>query len=451
MLHARRAAADLVGGRAEDVVLAAQRVSTAACASPPVAPRDWRLGDEIVVSRRRRQCPCCALGSARRSAASCAGPRSTSRPASCPTWQYDADQPPHPRRHRRRSATPRPAPCPTCARSPISRTRTARWSSWTPAPRCRYLPIDLGELGADLVALSAPGASAARRWPRSSRRPGLLDEMQRRRTRRCRPQLRGPAAADRAAGRAHGRRRPPRRPGRGRPRQPPRAARPLASAAGDYTRALYRAVDAGLRALPGVTVLGAPDRALPVAAFTVAGHTPTRSARTCSAATSRCGRAAGPGAAARLRRGRVRRAVFLGLMPHTTATEVDLLQRRPAPADAEPARAPTRPRVCARAAAPCRCARSSTSWCASAGVVQRQDAVDDRADRAGLDHRPDRVLRLGDDRRLLLPAAGPQPGGVDGRPLGQQRAQVELALRAALQAEHDQPAARARAATLRGR
>ena len=75
------------------------------------------------------------------------------------------------------------------------------------------------------------------------------------------------------------------------------------------------------------------------------------------------------------------------------------------------------------------------------GLGQRSAAVDDRADPAGRQQRPDVLAHRRDDGRLLLGRPGPQRRRDDGRPLAQQQAEVELGAGAALQADDDEPAA----------
>lgn len=190
-----------------------------------------------------------------------------------------------------------------------------------------YVPLELAELGADLVAVAGPsfgGPTVAA----AVARPGLLEEIPGGREGLPVPErfevpplaiesLDGfTAAVDHLAAldeHATGTRR----------------ERLVASmsAAGAYTRGLYDHLDAALRELPGVTVLGAADRSLPVAAFTVAGHTPDQ----VGAYLARHGVSVwtGPSGMSGLLRAfgadELGGAAFVGLMPHTAAAEVNQL------------------------------------------------------------------------------------------------------------------------------
>jgi selenocysteine lyase/cysteine desulfurase len=95
-------------------------------------------------------------------------------------------------------------------------------------------------------------------------------------------------------------------------------------AAHAYTSALYRQLDEELRAMPHVTVLGAPQRDLPVAAFTIDGVSPDEVGahlhrRDISVWT-------GPSGVTELLRtfgaDELGGAAFLGVMPHTTRGEI---------------------------------------------------------------------------------------------------------------------------------
>jgi selenocysteine lyase/cysteine desulfurase len=190
-----------------------------------------------------------------------------------------------------------------------------------------YVPLDLTQLGADLLAVAAP-AFGGPTVAALIARPGLLDEIPGGSEELPVPQrfevpplpielLDGfTAAVDHLADldeRATG----------------PRRERLVASitGAGAYARHLYPRLDDGLRAIRGVTVLGAPHRHLPVAAFTVAGRTPDQvgaflhrhniSAWTGPSGVSELLRAFGAD--------ELGGAVFVGLMPHTAAGEVDQL------------------------------------------------------------------------------------------------------------------------------
>ncbi|MCU1655516.1 MAG: csd, partial [Pseudonocardiales bacterium] len=189
-----------------------------------------------------------------------------------------------------------------------------------------HLPLDMAALGADLLAISAPtfgGPTVAALVARA----GLLLEMDGD-VHEPVPQRfeLGPlpvelldgvtAAVDHLADldeRATGTRRE-------------RIVTSL-TAAGDYERSLYERLDEGLRGLPGVTVLGTASDRLPMAAFTMARHTPDQvgdflQRRSVSVWT-------GPSGVTELMAAvgadELGGASFIGLMPHTAAKEIDQL------------------------------------------------------------------------------------------------------------------------------
>src|SRR5690349_17817585 len=75
------------------------------------------------------------------------------------------------------------------------------------------------------------------------------------------------------------------------------------------------------------------------------------------------------------------------------------------------------------------------------GVGERVPGVDDRTDPTLLHQGPDVLAHGRDDGGLLVRRSGPQRGRDHGAALAEQEAEVELRLRAALQADHDEPAA----------
>ncbi len=189
-----------------------------------------------------------------------------------------------------------------------------------------HLPLDMNTLGADLIAFSAatfggPTVAAV------VARPGLLLEIEGD-VRLPVPQRfeLGPlpielldgftAAVDHLAGldeRATGTRR----------------QRLVASltAAGNYERLLYERLDTGLRYMRGVTVLGTATARLPAIAFTVARHSPDEvgdllQRRGVSVWT-------GPSGMGQLMSAigvdETGGAAYAGLMPHTTAGEIEQL------------------------------------------------------------------------------------------------------------------------------
>jgi selenocysteine lyase/cysteine desulfurase len=97
--------------------------------------------------------------------------------------------------------------------------------------------------------------------------------------------------------------------------------------AGAYTASLWRRLYEGLSELPAVTILGPAPERVPVVAFSVAGRRPGQVAeelarRGVSVWTGPSGQSALMAAFGADEFGG---AVFAGLMPHTTAAEVDQL------------------------------------------------------------------------------------------------------------------------------
>jgi selenocysteine lyase/cysteine desulfurase len=99
------------------------------------------------------------------------------------------------------------------------------------------------------------------------------------------------------------------------------------TAAGDYERGLYERLDSGLRSLRGITVLGTTTDRLPAVAFTSTRHEPDQigdllQRRGVSAWT-------GPSGMTQLMSAfgadEMGGAAFVGLMPHSTAAEVEQL------------------------------------------------------------------------------------------------------------------------------
>ena len=327
VVRARRAAADLVNGRPEDVVLGSSSVSLLLRLAT-VASSDWQLGDEVVVSRLDADIALHPwLRLARSRGAIVRWAEVDVETGELPTWQYE-------RLIGRRTrvvtvALGNPATGAVPDARAIADLAHARGAlvvvdaGVTPP----YRPIDLAELGADVVAVAAPsfgGPTVAALITR----PGLLEELEAVSDDTIMPGdfevpplpielLDGfTAAVDHLADldeTARGDRR--------------RRLVTSLTRAGEYTSGLYRVLDDGLRALPGVTVLGAPQRALPVTAFTVAGRTPEH----VGAFLQRHGVSVWTGQAgiAELLRAvgadEIGGACFVGLMPHTSAAEVGQL------------------------------------------------------------------------------------------------------------------------------
>ena len=325
--RARRAAADLVNGRPEDVVLGSSTFSLLLRLAT-VASSDWQLGDEVVVSRLDADVavhPWLRIARARGAVVRWA--EVDVETGELPTWQY-ADL----LGRRTRIVTvalgnPAVGTVPDVrAIADLAHDRGALVvvdAGAAPA----YLPIDLGALGADVVAVAAP-AFGGPTVAALIARPGLLEELQVVSDDSTPPDnfevpplpielLDGfSAAVDHLAdldANAQGARRD-------------RLVRSL-QLSGEYTRSLYRVLDDGLRALPDVTVLGAADRALPVTAFTVAGRPPGEvgaflhrhdvSVWTGASGIGELLRAMGAD--------EIGGASFVGLMPHTSTAEVGQL------------------------------------------------------------------------------------------------------------------------------
>ncbi len=327
VLRARWAAADLVKGRPEDVVLGSSSVSLLLRLAT-VASSDWQLGDEVVVSRLDADValhPWLRLARSRGAIARWA--EVDVETGALPTWQYDKLIGRRTRVVTVALGNPASGAVPdTRAIADLAHARGALVVvDAGVAPL--YLPLDLAELGADVVAVAAP-AFGGPTVAALITRPGLLEELRAVSDDSVVPGdfevpplpvelLDGfTAAVDHLADLAEN-------------ASGDRRARLVQSQrlAGEYTRGLYRTLDDGLRALPGVTVLGAPDRELPVAAFTVAGRTPEQvgtflQRHDVSVWT-------GPAGIAELLRAvgadEIGGACFVGLMPHTSAAEVGQL------------------------------------------------------------------------------------------------------------------------------
>ena len=325
--RARRAAADLVGARADDIVLGS---GDAALLWRFVAllSSDWQLGDEIVLSRLDTDLMLRSwLRVAQQRGVVVRWAEVDLETGELPAWQYDQLI-----GKRTRIVTVPLGNAATgmvpeiSAIAELAHKHGALVVADAGAAPC-YLPLDLGELGADLMFLAAPvfgGPTVSA----LATRPGLLQELSElldaddpAAVHELEPSplpielLDGfTAAVDHLADldeHARG----------------PRRDRLIDSvaAAADYAGDLFAQLDEGLRALPHVTVLGGPDRHLPVAAFTVAGCTPQEigahlQQRNISIWT-------GPSGLDELLRtfgaDECGGAAFLGVMPHTAPGEID--------------------------------------------------------------------------------------------------------------------------------
>ncbi|MFN2518414.1 MAG: aminotransferase class V-fold PLP-dependent enzyme [Jatrophihabitantaceae bacterium] len=326
VLEARRAVADLVGATPDSVVLGAS-VATLMPRFAGLLCRDWQLGDEVVVSRLDADASLQPwLRAARKTGVIVRWGEVDLETGQLPTWQYE-----HLINPRTRIVTV-PLANPATGAVPDIRAiadLAHRHGALVVVDAGAALPhvfVDLTDLGADLFALSAakfggPTVAAV------AARPGLLLEMQGEGSLAVPQRFEvGPlpielldgltAAVDHLAcldERATG----------------PRRARLAASltAAGDYERSLYERLDAGLRPLPGVTLLGTATDRLPIAALTVARH----SADEVGDFLQRRGISVwtGPSGMTQLMSAlgtdETGGAAYLGLMPHNTPAEVDQL------------------------------------------------------------------------------------------------------------------------------
>jgi cysteine desulfurase family protein (TIGR01976 family) len=326
VLQARRAVADLVGGTADSVVLA-DSLATLMPRFTDLLAHDWQLGDEIVLSRLDADVTLRPmLTVARAKGVVVNWGEMDVETGELPAWQYE-----HLINLRTRIVT---VPLANPATGSVPKVRAIADLAHNhgalvvvdAGAALPHLSLDLGELGADLIALSAttfggPTVAAV------VARPGLLLEMegdvhlpvpQRFETSPLPIELLDglTAAVDHLADldeRAQGSRR----------------MRLVASltAAGDYERGLYERLDSGLRSLRGITVLGTTTDRLPAVAFTSTRHEPDQigdllQRRGVSAWT-------GPSGMTQLMSAfgadEMGGAAFVGLMPHSTAAEVEQL------------------------------------------------------------------------------------------------------------------------------
>lgn len=325
VLRARRAVADLVKGRAEDVVIGHSAASLLQRFVVAFAG-DWQLGDEVVLSRLDADSTAHPLlRAARNRGVVVKWAEVDLDTGDVPTWQYDDLIGRRTRIVTVALANPATGMVPDVRAIADIAHRHGALVVVDAGAAPIYLPLDLDELGADLLAISAPvfggptvGAVVARsgllaeladtedidagpyRFESSPLPVELLDGLT--------------AAVDHLADLAEG-------------AQGTRRERLVASATASagHTTPLYERLDRVLRELPGVTVLGASDRSLPVAAFTVAGHQPDDvgaylqrhdvSIWSGPAGVGQVLRAFGADEAGG--------AAFLGVMPHTSAAEVE--------------------------------------------------------------------------------------------------------------------------------
>jgi cysteine desulfurase family protein (TIGR01976 family) len=324
--QARRAVADLVGVAPESVVLG-HSSSALILRFAGLLSRDWQLGDEIVLSRTDSDLNVRAwLRAARSSGGVVRWAEVDLETGELPTWQYEELIGDRTRVVTVSLANPAIGTVPDVRAIAELAHRHGAVVVVDAGAAIPHRALDLGELGADILAISAstfggPTIAAL------ATAPGVLEGLDGDQRIPLPQRFEfGPlpvelvdgltAAVDHLADLdewASGSRR----------------ERIVASvtAAGDYERSLYERLDAGLRALPGITVLGAPGDRLPMAAFTVAHHTPAQVGellhrRGVSVWT-------GPSGVSELMAAlgvdELGGAVFVGLMPHTSTREVDQL------------------------------------------------------------------------------------------------------------------------------
>lgn len=328
VLRARRAVADLVKGRTEDVVLGHSAASLLQRFVVQLSG-DWQLGDEIVVNRADADLVAQPLlRAARNRGVIVKWAEVDLDTGEVPAWQYDELVTRRTRIVTVALANPVTGAVPDVRAIADTAHRRGALVVVDAGAAPPYTALDIEALGADLLAVSPPvfggptvGAVVAR--------PGLLAEL----TETEDVATPGPrffetaplpvelldgltAAVDHLADldeRATGSRR--------------ERLEASAAASVEYTAALYRRLDAALRELPGVTVLGGADRYFPIAAFTVAGRRPDDvgaflQRHDVSVWTGE------PGVTEMLRAfgaDEYGGAVFVGLMPHTSTVEVEQL------------------------------------------------------------------------------------------------------------------------------
>ncbi|WP_159440849.1 aminotransferase class V-fold PLP-dependent enzyme [Jatrophihabitans endophyticus] len=329
VLRARRAVADLVRADPADVVLG-QSAGSLLQRFVSLLASDWQLGDEIVLNRLDADLVTQPFTRAARNRGTVVRWAEVDLDTGdVPAWQYDELVGRRTRVVTVSLANPATGTVPDVRAIADLAHEQGALVVVDAGVAPLYAPIDTEALGADLLAVSAtvlggPTAGAV------VARPGLLDEL---------GELDDAPAAERSAlqrfenfplpvelldgvtaavdhladldENPEGTRRD-------------RLVRSVTASA-RYAGGLFAHLDAELRELPGVTVLGASERALPVTAYTVAGCSPDEvgaflqrhdvSVWTGASGLSEVLRAFGAD--------EFGGAVFLGVMPHTTAGEVE--------------------------------------------------------------------------------------------------------------------------------
>jgi cysteine desulfurase family protein (TIGR01976 family) len=324
--QARLAVADLVGATPDCVVLG-HTVAGLIARFAVLLSRDWQFGDEVVLNRFDADMNLEPWLRAARSAGGVVRWAEVDlETGELPAWQYEELIGRRTRIVTVALGNPATGSVPDVRAIADLAHRHGALVVVDAGAAVAHLPIDLGALGADLLAVSAP-AFGGPTVAALVARPGLLHEMD------ADPHLPVPqrfevsplpvelldgltAAVEHLADldeRVTGDRRH-------------RVVSSLTAAAA-HAGELYARVDEGLREMPGVTVLGTSRERLPVAAFTVARSTPAQ----LGDALARQGIAlwTGPSGMAELMSAfgtdELGGAVFLGLMPYTNAGEIEHL------------------------------------------------------------------------------------------------------------------------------
>ena len=324
--QARSAVADLLGVTPDCVVLGASQASLL-MRFASLLSREWQLGDEVVVNRMDADIAWAPWVRAARSVGGIVQWAEVDlETGELPDWQYERLVGDHTRIVTLPLANAATGTVPHVeAITEIAHAHGALVvvDAGAAVP---HLALDLDEIGADLLSFNAatfggPTVAAV------VARPGLLDELE---------TIPGGAAPQRfEAGplpielldgltasidhladlsqHAEGSRRE-------------RLVTSLTEV-GDYEHYLYEYLDDGLRSLRGVTVLGTATDRLPMAAFTVAWHTPAQ----VGDHLQRSGISAwtGPPGLTELLTAfgadEIGGATYVGIMPHTTRAELDIL------------------------------------------------------------------------------------------------------------------------------
>lgn len=318
VVRARRAAADLLAARPDDVVLADGPASLL-WRLTSLLSADWQFGDTVVLSRLDTDLVARSWRhTARGRGVGVRYGEVDLETGELPSWQYEQLINPHTRVVTVALGNPATGVVPDITSIAELAHRHGALvvadAGVTPA----YYPLELEEIGADVVLVNAavfggPLVCAA------IARPGLFEEIGAGDSLDLLPLpielLDGfTAAVDHLADldeHATGNRRE-------------RLALSV-PVAGEHTGTLYARLDQELRSMPHVTVLGGPDRQLPVAAFTVAARTPAQVGA--HLASRRISVWTGPSGMTELLRAfgadEFGGAAFLGVMPHTAPSEID--------------------------------------------------------------------------------------------------------------------------------